>query len=412
MKKTTRLLSLLLVVILCLSVLPVSAAASSGWQKIGDDWYYVENGAAVTGWKEIGGKTYYLDPSKGGTMYVGWLEYPSGSNDWYYFNSSGAMAVNQWVKETYQSDTIWYYQGSDGKGAMGWNKIGGYWYYFDPDAEGVMVSDDFLFDDDGYVYHLGSSGRMDTNKWVALYYYDQDSNLVKGWYYFESSGRAAQGWRKLGGVWYYFNPYSGGEMAVKGLWDIRGRLYWFNDNGSLYTGWKKVPLYDDDGYYRGDFWLYFTSNGAAQGWKQIGGKWYFFDKYDHCRMKTGGTLIGGKEYWFNDDGSLFTGWKKVHNMYYGDVWEYFTENGAVENSWKKIDGKWYYFTANMMTTGGPHDIGGKQYFFSDSGVMQTGWKKIDGSWWYFTSSGAAKKDGWLKIGGTWYHFEDYVCTNP
>ena len=82
MKKTTRLLSLLLVLVLCLSVLPLSAAASvrEGWVPVeGGTYVYYVNGAKVTGWKKNNFST-----ESGSTTWTKWM----------YFSSSGAAYVS------------------------------------------------------------------------------------------------------------------------------------------------------------------------------------------------------------------------------------------------------------------------------------------------------------------------------
>ncbi|MEG2597582.1 MAG: N-acetylmuramoyl-L-alanine amidase family protein, partial [Oscillospiraceae bacterium] len=41
-----------------------SGAMAIGWQKIGNQWYYLKgNGAMATGWQWINGKCYYLNAS-------------------------------------------------------------------------------------------------------------------------------------------------------------------------------------------------------------------------------------------------------------------------------------------------------------------------------------------------------------
>ena len=367
MKKTTRLLSLLLVLVLCLSVLPLSAAAAaSGWQKEGEYWFYYENGSPVTGWKQIGGYWYYFVPQWDGVMYTGFMNtdptfFSDGegpfTGDWYHFSDSGRMDASKWVKNTYAYEGItctdWGYALSSGKLATGWLKIGGVWYYFDPEIDGVMATG-------GPYYIKNSSGEYD--------------------------------------------------------------LYWFKSSGAIYTGWKEITetweneeTGEPEDY---TYWAYFTSNGAVKdAWKKIGNTWYYFDGW---AMLTGGPyeLENGRWYYFKDSGAMYTGWKK---FVFTDVvpgeelvfWSYFTSNGAVFDAWKKIDGRWYYFDYGSMVTGGPYKLSGNYYYFSDSGAMYTGWKytqkyDIGPGWWYFTSSGAAVKDGWLKIGGTWYQFQDYI----
>ena len=53
-------------------------------------------------------------------------------SDWYYFDKSGAMVTNKWVKDMSSGELRgWCYQGKDGKSVLGWLKLGKNWYYLD-----------------------------------------------------------------------------------------------------------------------------------------------------------------------------------------------------------------------------------------------------------------------------------------
>ena len=349
MKKTTRLLSLLLVLVLCLSVLPVgAAAASSGWQKSGDYWYYYQNGSPVTGWKQISGAWYYFvaDDSVmdihsypyGAMAYSDWLE---EDGDWYYFGSNGKMVTSQWVKDPWTdvegtTHYSWYYQLSSGKGAMGWQKIGGVWYYFDPDWGGEMVTG--FQEIKGAYYYFKDSGALFTG-WKKLPFSDEDGNEWESWVYFTSNGAVENGWKKIGGKWYYFIDYE--MMADWWVDEDDGDSYRLGSDGAMVTSkW----VYDN-----GDWFYQLSSGKSAKGWLKLGGVWYYFDPDDYGAMVAGGLKeINGSYYYFKDSGALYTGWKQL--PYYdedgniaGYFWAYFTSNGAVESGWKQINGKWYQF---------------------------------------------------------------------
>ena len=121
--------------------------ARNAW--IGDrsgNWYAVDaQGYMMTGWSSIGGT-------------------------WYYFASNGVMANNEWrdgcwlsssgawnykaVGEWYNSGSGWWFGDSTGWYACNqWQKIDGYWYYFD--GNGYMVANAYV---DGY--YLGPDGAM------------------------------------------------------------------------------------------------------------------------------------------------------------------------------------------------------------------------------------------------------------
>ena len=352
MKKTTRLLSLVLVIVLCLSVLPLSAAAASGgWQQIEGDWYYIENGAAATGWRKINSTWYYLVPEWGGIMCTGWLntdptyfqEDGTATGDWYHFSSSGAMEASKWVKDTYTYEgttyTDWYYMLSNGKGATGWQKIGGVWYYFDPDAGDAMVSGGMREIKDKW-YYFKDSGALYTG-WKELGGIDGDGNPFSFWAYFTSNGAVQDAWKKINGSWYYFDDI---VMLTGGPYEIDGNYYYFNDSGSMFSGWKKIiPIERPGGTIEYD-WGYFTPSGALKinGWEKAGSYWYYFEgaRYYHDR----GLTLNGKNYLFDSNGHMITGWYHDHDDLYYIGWQYYLSSGArVESGSLKINGKWYHF---------------------------------------------------------------------
>ena len=116
-------------------------AMTIGWKKLSGHWYYF-NGSGVmqTDWVTIGENQYYFSPSESGTSS------PSGGHmyhgmrmvgpKYYYFGfpgqqDSGAMIVNNWVKDSEQTGTPWYYAEEDGALASGWRVINNRDYYFD-----------------------------------------------------------------------------------------------------------------------------------------------------------------------------------------------------------------------------------------------------------------------------------------
>jgi len=85
---------------------PTTAIMQTGWQYLGNKWYYLRSsGAMATGWYQEGLTWYYLDQSNG-DMKTGWQYL---GNKWYYLRSSGAMATG-W----FQVGSKWYYAYSSG----------------------------------------------------------------------------------------------------------------------------------------------------------------------------------------------------------------------------------------------------------------------------------------------------------
>ena len=200
----------------------------SGWFSMAGEKYYLNNGVAVTGWKSISGKKYYFN-SKGemqtgfikvnGKMYLlnsegalqttttekgvtiladgscqikkGW--YQAGNGKYFYRNSSGEKAKNQWVKIKGKK----YYCDSKGYRVTGFKKIKGKKYYFD--SKGVMKK--------GWLTYKGNR------------------------YYFNSNGVMKTGWLKYKSKKYYLQ--SNGKMVKNKTISIKGKKYKFNEKGQL-----------------------------------------------------------------------------------------------------------------------------------------------------------------------------------
>ena len=73
---------------------PTTGIMQTGWQYIGNKWYYLRSsGAMATGWYQDGSTWYYLNASNG-DMKIGWFQV---NGKWYYAYNSGALAVNTTV---------------------------------------------------------------------------------------------------------------------------------------------------------------------------------------------------------------------------------------------------------------------------------------------------------------------------
>ena len=82
---------------------------------------------------------------------------------WYYFDPDGKMLANAWHYTT----PYWYYLKSDGSMATGWQEVGGKWYYLRKATdlarmggkEGAMLANcSYAIPSGGKVYHFNSSG--------------------------------------------------------------------------------------------------------------------------------------------------------------------------------------------------------------------------------------------------------------
>ena len=106
---------------------PTTGIMQTGWQYLGNKWYYLRSsGAMATGWYLDGSTWYYLD-AQNGDMKTGWIYV---GNTWYYLRSSGAM-VTGW----FQVNGKWYYAYSSGALAVNTTVDG---YYVNYNGEWVQ----------------------------------------------------------------------------------------------------------------------------------------------------------------------------------------------------------------------------------------------------------------------------------
>ena len=180
---------------------------------------------------------------------------------------------------------------------------------------------------------------------------------------------------------------------VTGFCFIGEKLYFFNEEGIMKTGWLLLT----DGTRR-----YFNSDGSGiiNSWKKIGKAKYHFDETGV--MAVGLKTIGGKIYFFDSTGKMRTGWVTTGGKkYYFDK-----KNGsAYTNKWFKYKKKKYHFdTEGVMAKGLTH-IGSNLYFFNSKGQMKKGWVTTGGKKYYFDKKGKAYVNRWLKKRKKKYHFD-------
>ncbi len=144
---------------------------------------------------------------------------------------------------------------------------------------------------------------------------------------------------------------------------------------------------------------YFDQNGYMKtGWLQIGTEWYFFGA--NGVMTTGFAEIGGHNYYFGDGGVMVTGWKQID----GD-WYFFSTGGAMCTTWTKDGNNWFHFTSEGKMETGWVKVGDKQYYMGLGGAMQTGWIHTENKWYYFGKDGEMVK-GWRTIDSSTYYFDE------
>lgn len=222
------------------------------------------------------------------------------------------------------------------------------------------------------------------------------------WSYIDSSGHpVTNDWRKgtADNLWRYLN--SQGVMAINTWVDSD---YYVDGNGIMVTDkWEKLPQ-RTDGWDNSNnlVWYYFGSSGKAyaDGWKNISNKNYYFNSQGE--MQTG--WVDDNKYYTGDDGAMRTGWLYITDPPSDDS----SDDKTVpfeDNSNKH----WYYFQDSgrkLTSDSGSSDykvskIDGTYYCFDSDGKMQTGWvnmgDKDDGSfenYRFFDPTSGKVRSGW------------------
>ena len=240
--------------------------------------------STVDGWKQISGKWYYFHAGAAsvGPCYI--------DGNWYYFDyETGVMLEKAFAGDMYNA----YYYGAGGARAsyVGWQQIGGKWYYFTQQHYTLFG----LHLIDGYWYAFADFEKANAPAMVT-----NMSTVIYGrLYIFNGSGACAgpaegTGWRQANGKWYYVQN---GIALVDTYATIDGTTYAFDENGAMITNglyadqWSNVYFYCNasgarvtkSGWYQTkNGWVYVGANGMLyyDGAFKIGATVYsFFEGY-------------------------------------------------------------------------------------------------------------------------------------
>ena len=136
----------------------------------------------------------------------------------------------------------------------------------------------------------------------------------------------------------YFVPaaYQGGTVLSSPSVVSDGSLY---TNAEVDLVLEKTDSYNvvkDQWVQEEAGWKYYANNKEVTGWKQIEGKWYFFNAEGVSQKWW--VQDNGTWYYLNGSGEMQTGWLQDNG-----TWYYLEGSGAMKASqWFEVDGKWYY----------------------------------------------------------------------
>ena len=251
--------------------------------------------SAARGWCNVEGHRYYFNPKdwtavKDGFHTIDGTQYLFNYGEHPYI----LTGINKYNGKTYYTDSV-------GRPLTGWREVNGERYYFDPNMNGAAYTgwykDWGLSERDGSMYFL-DDGRM-----------AKGVTYINGDYYlFKPHGNGKNFYKSYGyysnfdGKRYYFDQEHNGK-AAKDKWYQTGRGWiHFNNDGSMSKGVTRIK----------DKTFVFTQSYARDynfyrdlGWytDKSTGKRYYFGGYEGEAL-TGFQFIDGKQYYFNEDGSL------------------------------------------------------------------------------------------------------------
>ena len=400
----------------------------------GHRYYFDENGFAVKGWHEDGNYWYYAETPETATK-----DSPIGNV---------VKGVKKIGEKFYGFHATGYYR------LTGWQTIGGERYYFRDDGSAVVNS---WHEDGGYWYYADVNGCMLKNEELVIegetYRFDNNYRLITGWqtiggyrYYFDSKGIMETGLFQVGTYWYYAETedrQANGKVIPKGAIATGLRTIETENGMETYifhstdyyalTGWQTVNgqryYIKEDGsaivnewYQEGDYWYYADENGhlvtTSTEPTEINGEYYYFDS--NYRLGTGWKQIGGKMYFFD---SVAEEPEECHALdYTGKLGGWFTitkdgrksyikTNYQILTGWQTIEGKRYYFNTDGIMQTGLFQVG-RYYYYAETkkdsteGIIAAGAVEIDGRIYGFHPTQYYRVTGWQTFDGERYYFQD------
>ncbi len=375
--------------------------------EVGNWYYYGTDGKKLTGRQMIGYHHHYF--REDGVQVKDELVTIDGGR--YYYNpGQGELLRNRFIL---YKDGNWYYLGSDGRAATGFQTIDGVQLYFKED--GAQVKGDFVERDGKQYYFEAENGRLATNQYLSadgkVYQADAEGVISEvsstyssqfvsdeqgNWYYYDADGKMVTGFQDINGQHLYFDKE--GRQAKGGLFQIDGATYYFDkDSGEMAIS-QELEFQEKSRSSGGTVtvYRYFNADGKmAVGFQDRDGETYYYDRngisvrdviaYNtqiHGDFQSAGLFGLAPDYLFDEKTGamkrntfVWTSALKLHIPHYGRLREpgmfYCGPNGLAVTGWQEINGKTYYFypESKFRVEYGIKTIDGKDYFFSHEGAL-------------------------------------------
>ena len=459
------------------------------------NWYYIKDGKALTGLqtidyvdvyfdadgkqvkddtRQIDGSTYHFAKDSGQITRNAFASDKMG--DWYYFGQDGKALTGKQIVDNF---TLYFYpNGVQAKDAF--VILDGNTYYFQKDS-GQLISNRYWSDDEGNWYYSDKDGRLligaQTVDFVNVYFYD-DGVQVKGdfapnghyydkdsgalvtnryvekdgkWYYVNDKGDKLIGHQTVDGVEVYFDKDG---VQAKGIFanadhfydkdtgaavrdqivEVDGKRYYVGPEGrKVYSGThivhgEEVNLIVGDGHQGFGEFTYYADSGDYIGFdgkkvtkagfvKTKDNHWYYLDGKGNKLVSV--QVIDGELYYFGlPTRKYYYGMQSRGELIYAHYSDtipnsshiYYLDEAtgaALKNQYHEWEGSWYYFGPNWYALTGEQTIDNVPVYFHSNGKQAKGeLVTVDGKIHYYdANSGARLSNIDITIKGQTYHFD-------
>ena len=459
------------------------------------NWYYIKDGKALTGLqtidyvdvyfdadgkqvkddtRQIDGSTYHFAKDSGQITRNAFASDKMG--DWYYFGQDGKALTGKQIVDNF---TLYFYpNGVQAKDAF--VILDGNTYYFQKDS-GQLISNRYWSDDEGNWYYSDKDGRLligaQTVDFVNVYFYD-DGVQVKGdfapnghyydkdtgalvtnryvekdgkWYYVNDKGDKLIGAQTVDGVEVYFDKDG---VQAKGIFanadhfydkdtgaavrdqivEVDGKRYYVGPEGrKVYSGThivhgEEVNLIVGDGHQGFGEFTYYADSGDYIGFdgkkvtkagfvKTKDNHWYYLDGKGNKLVSV--QVIDGELYYFGlPTRKYYYGMQSRGELIYAHYSDtipnsshiYYLDEAtgaALKNQYHEWEGSWYYFGPNWYALTGEQTIDNVPVYFHSNGKQAKGeLVTVDGKIHYYdANSGARLSNIDITIKGETYHFD-------